>query len=106
MNSTHIIIIVIWFFLLYAKFLKFNKIEDYTTILRLEKFSLHSLKTFYQVKLINISTLLFYIAFGFTELDFKYFILHILIFIVSTIKIKTNKSKNINNIIKNRNKVI
>lgn len=94
MNNIPIIFIVIWFILLFAKLLKLNKVEDYTTIIKLDKFNLFGLKLFYKLKLINIATLLFYIVFGFMELDFVYFILHILIFGISTLKAKTN---NINN---------
>lgn len=95
MNSTYIIIIAIWFILLFTKFLKLNKSEDYIVILKLDKFTILGLKLFYSFKIINISTLLFYVAFGFAELDFNYFILHFLIFIITTLKIKKNNFNNI-----------
>lgn len=89
MNNIPTIFIVIWLILVTAKLSKLNKVEDYTEILKLKKFTFFGLRVFYQLKLINTSLLVFYVVFGFTELDLIYFILHLLLFILATMKINT-----------------
>lgn len=89
-TNTFFSIIFIWVILILSFFLTKKENRKYVIILKTNKFIIIGDKLFYSLNLIDISLILFYIVFGYTELDFKYFILHILIFIISTLKIKKN----------------
>ncbi|KIX21543.1 hypothetical protein SY27_07535 [Flavobacterium sp. 316] len=95
-TNTFILILFIWIVLLLSSFLVKKEKKKHVTILKTNGFIIIGDKVFYSVTLINIFFILFYIIFGYTELDFKYFILHLLIFIISTMKFKPNYSKSSN----------
>jgi|GEM_PF-2266359 len=87
---TFIIFIFIWISLILRNFLTRKKSENFLILLKNKEFTITCDKIFYSTNLINICFILFYIGFGFTELKLEYFILHLLIFIITTIKFKKN----------------
>ena len=45
---------------------------------------------FYKLKIYNVSLILMYIALGFKFLDLKLFFIHLIVFVISTIKLNKN----------------
>jgi hypothetical protein len=84
-NVTLIIIYITWIILI------LNKIFSWNSFVKLTQNLMYNSNLF-KFTIYNVSLIIAYFAIGFKYLDTKFFILHIVIFLITNFKIKTNNN--------------
>lgn len=84
-NVTLIIIYITWIILI------LNKIFSWNSYVKLSKNLMYN-SNLLKFTIYNVSLIIMYFAIGFKYLETKFFILHIVIFLITNFKIKTNNN--------------
>lgn len=84
-NTTPIIIYITWIILI------MNKIFSWNSYVKLNKNLMYN-SNFLKFTIYNVSLILMYFAIGFKYLETKFFILHIVIFLITNFKIKKEQT--------------